>query len=477
MAAIYDTQVSSFIVKLCLLIAAIAFLAVSTAFSATLVVSNNQDDGDGSLRDAVRSNNSLGGLNTVVFSNTVTGRIVLTSGEIFVSAYVTILGPGPKLLAINGNGSNRVFHISGTNNLVNAVISGLTITNGFASSGGGVYNNHATLTLTNCVLVGNRNAAIYNDGAFSKRLAQLSLNACTIAGNTTLGNGGAIDNYGEGGAAFVGAIGCTFSSNVVVGNGVAGAVFNNGNFGLATCSLERCTVSGNSAAQAGAIWNTGFGGTGILSMSSCTISSNFADNAGMIFNNGFNGTARITINDTILTGGDGRPTLANDGGLIHSFGHNLSSDVAAGALTNSTDLINADPLLAPLRDNGGRTFTHGLLPGSPAIDKGVATGLTTDQRGEPRPFDFAAIANAAAGDGSDIGAFELGRPQLAVQRSTNSVVVSWLSNYAAYKLESATNLVPSTNWSVVTGSPTLNGTLYQQTVSPASGIRFYRLKL
>ncbi|MDB6033933.1 MAG: hypothetical protein JWM16_4271, partial [Verrucomicrobiales bacterium] len=39
------------------------------------------------------------------------------------------------------------------------------------------------------------------------------------------------------------------------------------------------------------------------------------------------------------------------------------------------------------------------------------------------------------------------------------------------------NLGPAATWNVVTGSPALNGTLYQQTVSPASGNRFYRLKL
>ena len=62
-----------------------------------------------------------------------------------------------------------------------------------------------------------------------------------------------------------------------------------------------------------------------------------------------------------------------------------------------TDLINTDPLLGPLADNGGPTFTQALLPGSPAIDAGVAVaGVTTDQRGVPRP----------QGTAPDIGAFE-----------------------------------------------------------------------
>jgi hypothetical protein len=56
--------------------------------------------------------------------------------------------------------------------------------------------------------------------------------------------------------------------------------------------------------------------------------------------------------------------------------------------------------------NGGSTPTHALLPGSPAIDQGNSFGFHKDQRGINRPFDDPLIPNAAAGDGSDIGAFE-----------------------------------------------------------------------
>jgi hypothetical protein len=471
-----ETHPSSFLGKFYPLLTAIALLSGSMAFPATLIVSNNEDEGDGSLRQAINDNNSLGGNNTVVFSDNVTGTIVLTSGELFISAYVTILGPGPRLLAIDGNGSRRVFHVSGTNNLVKAVISGLTITNGFASFGGGIWNDHATLTLTNCVIAGNRNSGIYNDASVSTREANLTLKACTIVGNTSAGNGGGVYNYGFGGTAFVSATACAFSSNVASNNGVGGAIFNDGNGGLAGTALALCTLSGNSAGQGGAIWNTGANGSGNLSISACTFSGNSANFGGGIFNNGANGTATLTINNTILKSGATGGNIANNGGAINSFGHNLSSDAAAGFFTNSTDRINTDALLGPLADNGGRTFTHALLPGSPAIDKGVNTGATTDQRGEPRPFDFAAIANASGGDGSDIGAFELGRPNLTIQRSTNAVVISWLSNYAAYKLEATTNLVSPTNWNTVPGSPLLNGTQFQQTISPAVGTRFYRLK-
>jgi hypothetical protein len=88
----------------------------------------------------------------------------------------------------------------------------------------------------------------------------------------------------------------------------------------------------------------------------------------------------------------------------------LSSDNGGGFLTAPTDQINTDPLLGPLQDNGGPTFTHALLPGSPAIDKGKNfSGATTDQRGPGfvRTFDDVSTANATGGDGTDIGAFEV----------------------------------------------------------------------
>ncbi len=81
-----------------------------------------------------------------------------------------------------------------------------------------------------------------------------------------------------------------------------------------------------------------------------------------------------------------------------SLGHNLFSDNPGSAYLDPTDLINTEPRLGPLADNGGPTLTQALLPGSPAIDAGVAVaGVTTDQRGVPRP----------QGRAPDIGAFEV----------------------------------------------------------------------
>ena len=61
---------------------------------------------------------------------------MLTSGELQITDDVTIDGPGADRLSVSGNNASRVFEIVS----VHAAISGLTITGGSASFGGGIYN-------------------------------------------------------------------------------------------------------------------------------------------------------------------------------------------------------------------------------------------------------------------------------------------------------------------------------------------------
>jgi hypothetical protein len=135
-----------------------------------------------------------------------------------------------------------------------------------------------------------------------------------------------------------------------------------------------------------------------------------------------------------------------------------------------------DPKTGRLQNNGGPTPTITLLSNSPAIDKGIGNGLLLDQRGAPRPFDFVSITNAAGGDGSDVGAFELGRPSLAIQKAATDIIVSWPSYYGDFIVQSATNLSGSNNWTPVPGSPVIVGNLFNLTNNPVVGIKFYRLQ-
>ena len=72
-----------------------------------------------------------------------------------------------------------------------------------------------------------------------------------------------------------------------------------------------------------------------------------------------------------------------------SLGYNLSdTDASDCDLTAPGDLVNTDPLLGALADNGGLTRTHALLIGNPAIDTGdTANCNLLDQRAFLRPTD------------------------------------------------------------------------------------------
>lgn len=95
------------------------------------------------------------------------------------------------------------------------------------------------------------------------------------------------------------------------------------------------------------------------------------------------------------------------------------SGVVNGGLNRN--LVGPDPRLGNLQDNGGPTWTHALLPDSPAIDTGAnPDGLENDQRGRPR------VVNGQA----DIGAFEFiprPRPAPVVSAPVRPVLVALLS--------------------------------------------------
>ena len=132
----------------------------------------------------------------------------------------------------------------------------------------------------------------------------------------------------------------------------------------------------------------------------------------------------VRIGDTVLNAGASGGTIFNNGGTITSIGYNLASDNGGGFLTGPGDQINTDPLLGPLKDNGGPTATHAPLSNSPAIDRGKDIGATgQDQRGDVRPVRFdPSIPEPPGGDGSDIGAVELAvgvQPTSAASRKTH----------------------------------------------------------
>src|SRR6478736_1276868 len=116
-----------------------------SAYANIITVTNTNDSGPGSLRQALVDANDG---DTIAFA--VTGTIVLTSDGLVIDNDLTISGPGANRLSINGNqaGYGCVFGIAHNNTVT---ISGLTITNGLC----GIYSDHATLTVSNCIVSDN----------------------------------------------------------------------------------------------------------------------------------------------------------------------------------------------------------------------------------------------------------------------------------------------------------------------------------
>jgi hypothetical protein len=90
------------------------------------------------------------------------------------------------------------------------------------------------------------------------------------------------------------------------------------------------------------------------------------------------------------------PSGPHPGGRFVSRGFNLIETACPFAGGAGLDITAQDPLLGPLQDNSGPTFTRALLGGSPALGA-VTRGRTCrepDQRG---------VARTAP---CDVGAFE-----------------------------------------------------------------------
>jgi len=353
-------------------------------------VTNTNDSGPGSLRDALAVANDG---DEITFA--VTGKITLTSGQLTVNKSITISGPGAGSLAVDGNANTGVFLI---NSGVTVTISGLSITNGNASSlGGGIYNGSATVMLSNCIVSGNSaqyGGGIYNEGVFGS--ATLTIINSTINGNTVSKEGGGIYAIAVIAPVTVTVNNSTISSNsAFLGGGIRNVSSGVG----ANLIISNSSISGNSAefGNGGGVANQG--DNAISEISNSTFSGNSAGFGGGSIHNV---AATVELIDTILKAGALGGNILNQSGTITSNGYNLSDDDAGGYLTGPGDQINTDPILGPLQDNGGPTFTHELLPGSPAIDAGDPSSTpppSFDQRGPG--FD------RVSGGRIDIGSFEV----------------------------------------------------------------------
>lgn len=230
----------------------------------------------------------------------------------------------------------------------------------------------------------------------------------TIAGNKTLST--YYTSY-SGGVSANGDV--TIDRTTISGNSaqVIGGLALAGSSASTRLLISNSTISGNTATKSKA-------GAGIYvghnaKITNSTITGNIESNAsnskfgaGLSVKNGVN----VNLSSTIVSGNK----LKWGSGMIEPSDIGASSGTSGGTLTGDHNFITfsnlvvpADTIghminagLAPLADNGGPTKTHALSPGSQAIDTGVANGETEDQRGS----GFSRVMGPYA----DIGAYELG---------------------------------------------------------------------
>ena len=316
---------------------------------ATLTVTNANDSGAGSLRQAIAD--AAAG-DTIVFDPGLSGQtITLTSGQLVIDKNLTLDGSAlAAQITVSGNNASRVFYVNAG---VTCTLQSLTVANGSAVdvSGGGIYNA-GTLNVTDSTLSGNtayEAGGIYNAGT-------LNVTNSTLSGNDALAGGG-ISNRG-------------------------------------TLNVTNSTLSGNYASNGGGIYNAG-----TLDVTNSTLSGNIASDGGGIAHYGGNATLRNTIVANSPSGG-------NCDGAITNGGNNLDDGDTCGFGAANGSLSNTAPQLGALT---GSPAYFPLNSGSPAID-GVTYNApngapATNQRGVSRPqgagYDIGAYEYQAAAPSPD----------------------------------------------------------------------------
>ena len=387
------------------------------ARAATITVTTTDDenntDGDCSLREAVIAANhnqavdacpAGSGADTIVlpagnyvFSLGGMSENQAMAGDLDILGDLTIDGDGPLMTTIDAAGLDRAFEIIGGN----VVLSHLTIQGGFAGTGYGsaIDQIGGSLVLDHVRLTDNTGSAAilaYTPLTISTSLIENTTDGRGVQFNT--GSSGLIQNS-------------TISGNT--GGGISTAAD--------SLVVVNSTISGNSSPGSGA-GITAY--DGMTSLYNVTIANN-STNTDLVGNDDGGGvyvfSSTLTARNTLIAGNFDLSTTGTNTPdcYIHptasfdSLGYNLIQNGTGCTITGTTtgNLIGSNPLLGPLQNNGGPTFTQALQAGSPAIDAGGPVGtcrdqnnavLFTDQRNYLRPVD----GDGLAGVYCDIGAYE-----------------------------------------------------------------------
>jgi hypothetical protein len=213
------------------------------------IVTNTNDSGAGSLRQAIEAINHPDSLanQTITFTGTATqGTINLLTALPTIGRNVVIDGPGAGSLTVSGGGTTRIFNVASG---VSTTFEGLTIANGRSTgseNGAGIFNDGGTIIIANTTL--SSNSANFG-GAVYNRSGNVTLTNSTLSSNTAQSGGGI---YNQGG--IVAIANSTLSANAAV---FGGGVYNQSS----TVSVTDSLLANNSSVSQGGGINNQFGGT------------------------------------------------------------------------------------------------------------------------------------------------------------------------------------------------------------------------
>ncbi len=373
----------------------------------TLIVTNTNDSGTGSLRDQIAA--AAPG-DTIVFDTSgifATPQTITLASNLTINQNLTIAGTGSSELKISGNKTDRVLNISGSGVTVN--LSDLTITegkiagtganiwvtggstltlnqstvsNGTASgtfNGGGIaIDNNSNATITNSTISGNLSnnygGGIYNksskltitnssitdnSGYYGSGIANRNSASMTIT-NSTINNNNSSRNNSQGGGIYNTSSTLNITNSTISGNSVktdGGGIYNRyGNITVTNSIIHNNT--GTNGKGAGAYNNQG-----TLSLTNSTISNNSAGNNGGGISS--NNTGTLTLNNSTINANSAH------------FGGGISTNSVVN-INNSTISNNLGVTGGAINNNGGTlTLTNSTISGNNASFAGAINNLTT----------------------------------------------------------------------------------------------------
>ena len=296
---------------------------------AQFTVTNASDSGSGSLREAINQANNNSGADTINFVAGLSGNPIELGLPLDITDDLTINGLGADELILDGQFNSRVFTV-GDEASDDVTISGVTIRNGFAPAGGGIFNN-GNLTLisshvhSNVADTGSPGGGISNSGTLE-------------VVNSTVSNNESLDRSGGG------------IYNSAIGDG-DGAI-----------TVANSTIANNTSLMGGSGIHGDDGGIVRVFQSTIAGNSSSDEDGGGIVNGGDLFLANSIIAD------HAQNDVVNDGS-VNTVSSTLTL-VSDNSLSGD-QIINQSPILGFLDDHGGPTPTISLIEFSPAVDRNV----------------------------------------------------------------------------------------------------------